>query len=204
MTGTRITTVIFDLGGVLVDWNPEYLYAKIFDQEQMNWFLNTVCTQAWNMEQDAGRSFEEACNTLIPHFPEYEKEIRMFFTRWDEMIKSEVEGSVLILSKLKELNKVKLYALTNWSSETFPIARKRFDFLNDFRGIVVSGDEKTRKPYPKIYNILLDRYGLKAESCLFIDDSIDNVLAARNLGITAIHFTDPGQLEKELNLLELL
>lgn len=196
----KIEAVIFDLGGVLVDWNPEYLYAKIFknDAKKMTWFLNTVCTPAWNMEQDAGRTFEEGIEILTTAYPEYEPEIRSFFERWEEMIKSENKGTVLILNLLSELNKVKLYALTNWSSETFPIAQRRFDFLKRFEGIVVSGEEKTRKPFSKIYEITLDRYGLRAENCLFIDDSFENIEAAKLLGFNTVHFTNALQLNMDL------
>lgn len=196
----KIEAVIFDLGGVLVDWNPEYLYAKIFknDAKKMTWFLNTVCTPAWNMEQDAGRTFEEGIEILTTAYPEYEREIRSFFERWEEMIKSENKGTVLILNLLSELNKVKLYALTNWSAETFPIAQRRFDFLKRFEGIVVSGEEKTRKPFSKIYEITLDRYGLKAENCLFIDDSFENIEAAKLLGFNTVHFTNALQLNMDL------
>lgn len=204
MKSAKITTVIFDLGGVLVDWNPKYLYAKIFDEDKMNWFLDTICTTAWNMEQDAGRSFEDGCDLLIRQYPEYEKEIVIFFDRWEEMLKGEIEDTVLILNDLYLLNKVTLYALTNWSAETFPLAKQRFDFLKLFRGIVVSGEEMTRKPFSKIYETTLDRYGLIPEKCLFIDDSLDNVNAAKELGINAIHFLDPGQLRIELEQLQLL
>lgn len=196
----KIEAVIFDLGGVLVDWNPEYLYAKIFknDAKKMTWFLNTVCTPAWNMEQDAGRTFEEGIEILTTAYPEYEPEIRSFFERWEEMIKSENQDTVVILKSLSELNKVKLYALTNWSSETFPIAQRRFDFLKRFEGIVVSGEEKTRKPFSKIYEITLDRYGLRAENCLFIDDSFENIEAAKLLGFNTVHFTNALQLNMDL------
>ena len=206
MLNSKIDTVIFDLGGVLVDWNPEYLYIKIFngDKNKMNWFLNTVCTTAWNMEQDAGRSFQDASQLLISTYPEYEKEICAFYERWEEMLKGEIEDTVLILNILKNLNKVKLYALTNWSAETFPIAKQRFKFLNQFEGIVVSGDEKTRKPYTKIYDIILDRYDLSPEKCLFIDDSLDNINAAKSLNINALHFKTPLQLKSDLIKLRLL
>ena len=154
MGNSKIDTVIFDLGGVLIDWNPEYLYAKIFkdDPEKMNWFLSTVCTPDWNMEQDAGRTFEDATQLLVNDYPEYKKEISAFYDRWEEMIKGEIHDTVLILNSLHRLNEVKLYALTNWSIQTFPIAKQRFSFLQQFEGIVVSGEEKTRKPYSKIIN----------------------------------------------------
>ena len=202
----KIEAVIFDLGGVLVDWNPEYLYAKIFknDAKKMAWFLNSVCTPAWNMEQDAGRTFEEGTEILTSEYPEYEPEIRSFFERWEEMLKSEKKDTVLILNLLSELNKVKLYALTNWSAETFPIAQRRFDFLKRFEGIVVSGEEKTRKPFSKIYEITLDRYGLSAENCLFIDDSLENIEAAKLLGFNTVHFSNALQLNMDLKKLGLI
>lgn len=206
MENPKIETVIFDLGGVLVDWNPAYLYRKIFkdDPAKMNWFLQTVCSPSWNMEQDAGRTFEKGAELLIREYPEYENEILVFYERWEEMLKSEITDTVLILNSLKELNKVKLYALTNWSAQTFPIAKKRFEFLKQFEGIVVSGEENTRKPFSKIYNITLERYALSPETCLFIDDSLDNVNAAKSLNINALHFTDAIQLKSDLEKLELL
>jgi len=206
MENPKIETIIFDLGGVLVDWNPEYLYTKIFkdDPNKMDWFLKTVCTTSWNMEQDAGRTFEQGSQILIQDYPEYKKEILVFYERWEEMLKGEINDTVLILNSLKELNKVKLYALTNWSAETFPIAKRRFGFLQQFEGIVVSGEEKTRKPYSKIYEITLERYGLSPETCLFIDDSIDNVNAAKSLHINALHYTSALQLKSDLNQLGLL
>lgn len=206
MINKRIDTVIFDLGGVLVDWNPEYLYSKIFknDPYKMNWFLENVCTKEWNMEQDAGRSFAEACELLIKKHPEYKVEIEAFHKRWEEMLQGEISGTVLILNKLKRLNKVSLYALTNWSEETFPIAQRQYEFLKLFEGIVVSGTEKTRKPFDKIYQITLERYDLSAENCLFIDDSFENIEAARKLGINTLHFTEPQKLKDELESLNLL
>lgn len=206
MENPKIETVIFDLGGVLVDWNPEYLYAKIFkdDPEKMDWFLSTVCTPDWNMEQDAGRTFEDATQLLVKEYPEYKKEIAAFYDRWGEMIKDQIHGTVLILKTLKELNEVKLYALTNWSIQTFPIAKQRFNFLKQFDGIVVSGEENTRKPYSKIYKTTLERYNLSPERCLFIDDSLDNVNAAKDLNINALRFTDAVQLKSDLIQLGLI
>lgn len=200
MEEKNIKYVIFDLGGVVADWNPEYLYEKVFkgDKEKMNWFLNTVCTKDWNMEQDAGRTFEEGTQILLKTFPEYESEIRMFFDRWEEMLKGEIKDTVLILNKLKSLNEVKLYALTNWSSETFPIAERRFDFLKSFEGIVVSGEEFTRKPYTKIYEITLNRFSLSPEHCIFIDDSLENIEGAHKMGINGIHYKNPTQLKDAL------
>lgn len=200
MAENKIENIIFDLGGVLLDWNPEYLYSKIIvdDQEKMDWFLQNICTTEWNMEQDAGRSFKEGTDLLLDQYPQYESWIRAFYVRWNEMLKGEIKDSILILNKLNELSELKLYALTNWSVETFPIAESRFSFFKLFEGIVVSGMEHTRKPYPKIYEILLDRYQIEAEKCLFIDDNKDNVDAARQLGMAAIYFKNPDQLNLDL------
>ncbi len=206
MDKPQVKYVIFDLGGVLVDWNPEYLYKKVFkgEPEKMKWFLNTVCTKAWNMEQDAGRTFEEGTQNLLKTFPEYESEIRMFFDRWEEMLKGEIKGTSLILKNLNDLNEVKLYALTNWSAETFPIAKRRFDFLNCFEGVVVSGEEFTRKPFSRIYEITLNRFDLQPQHCVFIDDSLENIETARKMGIIGIHYKNSNQLKQELQLLKVL
>jgi len=200
MVENKIENIIFDLGGVLLDWNPEYLYAKIIedDQEKMDWFLQNICTTEWNIQQDAGRSFKEGTDLLLDQYPQYETWIRAFYVRWNEMLKGEIEGTILTLNKLNGLSELKLYALTNWSVETFPIAEARFPFLKLFEGIVVSGMENTIKPFPQIYQILLNRYQLEAEKCLFIDDNKDNVEAARHLGMVAIHFNSPDQLNQEL------
>ena len=205
-TSKQIDTVIFDLGGVLIDWNPEYLYRKIFagNDEKTKWFLNNICTPDWNMEQDAGRSFELACALLIKEHPKYKSEISAFIDRWEEMIIGEIKGTVLILNELKRLNKVKLYALTNWSAETFPIAKRKYSCLNQFEDIVVSGVEKTRKPYPKIYEITLERFNLQPETCLFIDDSLDNINKANEMNFNTIHFKNPAQLKEEIEILGLL
>lgn len=200
-----INTVIFDLGGVLIDWNPKYLYRKIFTGEsQMNQFLDKICTGEWNEEQDGGRTLQEATDTLVKQYPEHDENIRAYYSRWPEMLGGVIEGTVDIFKKLKDSNKYKIYALTNWSAETFPIAAQQYELLSWFDGIVVSGTEKIRKPFPKIYQILLDRYGVKAEEALFIDDNVRNVTAAKNAGIDSIVFTSPEQLLEELTAKGLL
>jgi 2-haloacid dehalogenase len=194
-----INTIIFDLGAVLIDWNPDYMYKTIFDDEQeMRDFLATVTTPDWNEEQDAGRTLQEGTELLIQKHPHHETNIRAFYGRWIEMLGDAFEGTVEIFKELKESNKYKIYALTNWSAETFPMAQQKFDFLNWFDGVVVSGAEKMRKPTPEFYQILLDRYNVKAQESLFIDDNYRNILAAEKLGINSIHFTSPEQLKEEL------
>ncbi|WP_187263428.1 HAD family hydrolase [Pontibacter beigongshangensis] len=193
------TTIIFDLGAVLIDWHPHHLYRKIFDDEaEMLHFLENICTSAWNEEQDGGRTLQEATELLVAQHPEQEEYIRAFYGRWEEMLGGAIDGTVKIFEELKAQNKFKFYALTNWSSETFPIALERFEFLKWFDGIVVSGDEKDRKPFPSFYQLLLDRYEVKPQEALFIDDNLRNIHAAEKIGIDSIHFQKPEQLREEL------
>ena len=192
-------TIIFDLGAVLIDWNPRYLYRKIFkDESKMEWFLNNICTPDWNEEQDAGRSFKEASDLLIEQHPEWETEIMAFRLRWEEMLGGPIEGTVEILNAVKNSGQYKLIALTNWSAETFPIAKSKYDFLGWFDGIVMSGEEKTRKPFSKFYRIMIDRYDLKPERCVFIDDNPRNIKGGLDHGIPGIQFIDPQQLKESL------
>lgn len=196
---TKPETIIFDLGAVLIDWNPRYLYRKIFpDESKMEWFLSNICTPDWNEEQDAGRSFSDATDLLIKQHPEWEAEIRAFWLRWEEMLAGPIEGTVEILKAVKNSGEYKVLALTNWSAETFPVARSKYDFLGWFDGIVMSGEEKTRKPFSKFYRIMIERYNLIPESCVFIDDNLRNIEGGRQLGIAGIQFTDPVQLKESL------
>ena len=206
MSKTQIDNIVFDLGGVLVDWDPKYLYSKVFngDHKRMNFFLSEVCTPEWNVEQDAGRSLAEATQILVEKFPDHENHIRLFYDRWSEMIRGSVRGTVTLLEELKKKDAHNLYALTNWSAETFPVALERFDFLGHFQGIVVSGEEKTRKPFPKIYEILFERYSLDPGTSVFIDDSRPNVKTATELGMIGIHFSHPEQLSSDLRSLGVL
>ena len=202
----KIKNIIFDLGGVLIDWSPDYVYSKEFNGniEKMNWFYDNICTMDWNENQDAGYSMKKATNERIKMFPNYEKLIKMYYGRWDEMLKDSIKGSVDLLQRLVESKKYKIIALTNWSAETFPKALNKFEFLNLFEGIVVSGEEKTRKPFKKIYKIALKRYNLEAEKTLFIDDNLRNIIAANKLSIQTIHFKTPEKLENELKKLKLI
>ncbi len=194
-----IETIIFDLGGVLIDWDPRHLYRKIFDDEAaMERFLQEVTTPEWNEEQDAGRPLAEATEGLLRQHPQYETEIRAFYGRWPEMLNGPIEGSLDILEALYRQDSHRLYALTNWSAETFPVAQARYAFLQWFEGILVSGKEKLKKPDPRIFQLLLDRYDIDAPRSLFIDDNLRNVEAARAVGISAIHFQGPDQLRTAL------
>ncbi|MEQ8469540.1 MAG: HAD family phosphatase [Marinoscillum sp.] len=199
-----IKTIIFDLGGVLIDWNPRYLYRKMFeDESEMEHFLSEVCHGDWNMQQDAGRPFRKGVDELVKVFPKYEKEIQAYWNRWIEMIAGEIMGTVEIINQISAKG-YPLYALTNWSSETFPLVRNDYAFFDLFEGIVVSGDEKMAKPDLEFYKVLLDRYHIKAENSLFIDDNEPNIRAAEELGFQTIHFKSPKQLIEELRDLSIL
>lgn len=202
----KVKNIIFDLGGVLIDWNPEYVYLDAFkgNRKKMEKFFDEVCTFDWNENQDAGYPLANATEDRIALFPEQADLIRMYYGRWEEMLRGSISGTVSILKKIVSNNEYRVFALTNWSAETFPIALKRFDFLHWFEGIVVSGTEKTRKPFPEIYETTLERYDLKACESIFIDDNERNVAAANQLGIQTIKFLNPHQLKKDLKTKEIL
>ena len=195
-----IKNIIFDLGGVLIDWNPEYVYLEVFggDRKKMQWFFEEICTMEWNENQDAGYPIQQATEERVNMFPQYEQWIRMYYGRWEEMLGDSISETVVILNKLLKKSDYRVAALTNWSAETFPVALERFEFLHRFEGIVVSGTEKTRKPFHEIYQLTLDRFGFKAEESLFIDDNLRNIEAAAKLGIHTIHFKSPADLEYSL------
>ena len=201
----RRSVVVFDVGGVLLQWDPRHLYRKLFagDDAAMEHFLGNVCTEEWNERQDAGRTFADAAAELLPAHADKAHLIHAFGRRFDEMIPGAIEETVDILRELKRAG-VPLYAVTNWSAETFPSAQNRFDFLAEFDGIVVSGEEGVIKPDPRIFRILLDRYDIPAHAAVFIDDNPANAEAATNLGIHGIHFRSPQQLRLELVELGLL
>lgn len=198
------TTVVFDLGNVLVRWNPRLLYEQLIpDADELERFFSTVITHDWIRDQDAGRTFADGIALLTAQFPHYQNEIRAFWERWEEMVPGPIEETVEILAELRE-RRTPLYALTNWSHETFPIARPRFPFLDWFEAIVVSGEVQLVKPDARIYRHLLDAHGLRAEDCVFIDDSPANVAGAEAVGIAALHFQSPERLRQDLIELKLL
>ena len=197
--------VVFDLGGVLLDWNPRHLYRKLFagDEAAMEHFLATVCTHEWNRCQDAGRTFAEGARLLKAEHPDKGDLIDAYHSRFDEMIAGPIAGSVEILAELRDRGML-LYGLTNWSAETYPPARERYAFLSWFRGILVSGEVGVIKPNPRIFELLIERFGIASEAAVYIDDVEANVVAARPFGIHAIHFTTPAALRQELLGLGLL
>lgn len=193
------SVAIFDLGGVLLDWDPRHLYRKLFagDDAAMENFLATVCTTEWNERQDAGRTFAAATEALMPRHAHQRELIEAFGARFGEMIPGAIEGTVAILAELRARD-VPIYAITNWSAETFPPQRARFPFLDHFHDIVVSGVEGVIKPDPRIFRILLDRNDVSPRDAVFIDDVAANAAAATTLGIHGIHFRSPDQLRGEL------
>ena len=205
MPGSRPPVVIFDLGGVLIELDPRHLYRRHFngDAVAMEDFLENVCTAEWNRQQDAGRPFVEAEAEAVARHPDKVEFIRAWASHFHEMIPGAISGTVEILEELRQRD-VPLYALTNWSAETFATQSARFEFLAWFDGIVVSGQEKLIKPDPRIFRLLMERYGIDPEHAVFIDDVSTNVAAAEALGIHGIHFTGPDELRRELSRLSLL
>lgn len=195
----KITTIIFDLGNVLIDWNPKYVFDKLFDdEERKKFFFENICTMEWNEMQDAGRPIKEATEELVEKHPEWKEYIEAYYGQWKDMLGGPLHDTVEIFKELKQLEKYKLYALTNWSAELFPYALEMYEFLHWFDGRVVSGEEKMRKPDHEFYHILLNRFNVTPEHALFIDDNFRNVKAAQEIGINTIHFTSPKQLKDEL------
>jgi len=192
-----IKNIVFDFGGVLVDWNPRYMYKSVFnDDALMERFLADVCTDEWNVQQDKGRSLAEGTRLLQERFPEHHDMIQLFYDKWDVMLHSDIKENVDVLYELK--GKYKLLGLTNWSAETFPIALARYSFFGEFDGIVVSGEEKLIKPDRAIFDVLLERYKISAAESVFIDDNIANIRTANALGFNTIHVNDGMNLHDEL------
>jgi len=207
---TRISAVVFDIGNVLIEWNPRHLYRKIFmdengaaDDAEVERFLATICTQQWNEKQDVGRRLDEGTTELLERHPEQAAAIRAFYGRFQEMIPGEIPGSVDLLEALKARG-CPVFGLSNYTRETFPPTRARFPFLGLFDGIVVSGEEGVMKPDPEIFHILASRYDLQPEGTLFIDDTAGNVTAAEALGFRGHHFRDAAGLAARLSALNLL
>lgn len=195
----KIKNIIFDFGGVLMDWNPRYFFKDYFkDDEKMEYFLENIAQDEWNIEQDRGRSLSEGTEIQVKKFPEWEKEIRAFYDNWTVMLKSDIPQNVDVLRQLKNTD-YQLFGLTNWSEETFPYALENYDFFQIFDGkIVVSGTEKLIKPDPKIWYVLLERYNIQAEESVFIDDNLKNIEMAQSLGFKTIHVYPETDLKQEL------
>ncbi len=203
--GARRSVAIFDLGGVLIEWDPRHLYRKLFggDTAAMEDFLANVCTTEWNERQDAGRSFADGARELLPRHADKRDLIEAWSQRFGEMIPGAIDGTVDILATLKRRG-VPIYGVSNWSAETFPPQRERFPFLTWFDDIVISGVEHVIKPDPRIFRILLERNAIAPESAVYIDDVAANAAAAARLGLHGIHFRSPDQLRRDLAAVGLL
>jgi 2-haloacid dehalogenase len=199
----RITAVVFDLGGVLIDWDPRYLYRQLMAEDEIEPFLDEIGFREWNLAQDAGGSWEDAVAALSARHPHRRELIAAYPDRFPETMAGPIDGTVAVLDELHDRG-TRLVALTNWSSGTFPHARSTFGFLDRFEGIVVSGEEGVAKPDPQLFRTLLDRYGLEAGETVFVDDNAANIDAARALGMIGVQFTDPDRLRSDLTRLGLL
>ena len=190
---------LFDLGGVFFDWDPDHFYKNVFENiEEREFFLAEVCNDQWNVQQDAGRSIAEAELELIPKFPHYEKEIKMYYKNHRKMIRGVFEQSIDILKKLKDKN-YECYVLSNWSAETFLGMTDDYPFLKLFDGLLISGEDKLMKPDSAIYELAKNRFNLNPEETVFIDDKRENIEAAKGLDFKTIHLTDPKNIEIEIN-----
>jgi 2-haloacid dehalogenase len=191
--------VVFDIGGVLIDWNPRYLYRKLFaeDTTAMEEFLNSVCTPDWNLQQDAGRTWKEAIDDLSARYPEKAELIAAYDLNWDEMVSGPIPGTADLLWELKRRG-TPVYCITNFSVDKLNRARERFAELNAFEGIVISGEVRLLKPDAAIYRRLLDQHDLHAEDTLFVDDVQHNVEGARAVGMHAVRFVDADTLRNDL------
>jgi 2-haloacid dehalogenase len=203
-TGAELTTVVFDLGGVLIEWDPRRMYRTLFDDEaEMEHFLATICTSEWNLEQDRGRPVAEATELLTRQFPDRAELIEAYYGRWEEMLGDLIWDTVAIVDDLHSRG-VRLLALTNWSHEEFPTARPRMTFLDHFDGVLVSGEVKLIKPDPAIFELLVERHQVDPATAVFVDDSPANVVSAAGLGFDAIRFTSSAELRRDLAVRGLL
>lgn len=204
MNKPHIKAVIFDYGNVLIEWNPRYVYQDHFpnDPEGMENFLKEVDFMGWNNRQDKGRTFREGVADLSAQFPQYANLIQAYHDNWKDSIGKSYTGTVEIMKQLKQKG-YPLYGLTNWSAETFPYAREKFDFFEMLEDMVISGEVGYVKPEPEIYHLLLEKIKRPAQECLFIDDSLPNIQQAKKMGFEAIHFESSEQLAGELKSMNL-
>ena len=202
---TNIQAILFDFGNVLIEWNPRYVFRRYFpnDDPAMERFLHEVDFMDWNAQQDKGRSFAEGVAILSKQFPHYAELIQAYHDNWKDSIGNHFEGTVDIMKRMKKAG-YSLYGLSNWSAETFPIAREQYDFFDLLDDIIISGEVGSIKPEPEFFDIALKRIGKPSNECLFIDDSLANIEQARKMGFATIHFESSEQLEEELHKMQLL
>ncbi|MBQ4284956.1 MAG: HAD family phosphatase [Bacteroidales bacterium] len=197
-----IKNIVFDFGGVLVDWNPHYLYDGYFgSREKADWFLANICTMDWNVQMDGGKSFAQGIAELSAVHPQWSREIQMYFDRWMDMMGEEIPHMRELIQDLKRRG-YRIFGLTNWSAETFCQVRHRYGIFDLLEGMTVSGEEHVTKPDQAIYRRLLERFSLVPGECLFIDDNAANVAGAIQAGMAAVRFTDPATLKEYLDTLQ--
>ena len=190
---------LFDLGGVFFDWNPRYFFKDIFlNSADLEYFLSSVCNDEWNIQQDAGRTIKDAEEELIPKFPKYKEQIKLYYPNHRRMIKEVFSESIDILSELKERN-YSSYVLSNWSAETFVGMTDDYPFLKHFDGLLISGEVQLVKPNPRIYELAMRRFNLELKETVFIDDRLENVQAAKKLGFKIIHLVNPKDIRRKIN-----
>ena len=201
---SQIKAIIFDFGNVLLEWNPRYVYQRYFqdDPEGMEQFFKEVNFADWNLQQDKGRPFAEGVAILSEKFPHYAELIQAYHENWIDSIGAAYGGTIEILKQLKKAG-YPLYGLSNWSAETFPFAREKYDFFDLFDDFVISGDVGHVKPDPEIFQIMLEKIGRPARECLFIDDALTNINQAQKMGFATVHFQSPEQLAIALHDLKI-
>jgi len=200
----KINSIVFDLGNVLIDWNPRYLYRKLLPSEtEIEWFLENICNDDWNKKHDEGQNFRVGIKKLSNIYPKYSELIKNWFDRWEEMLGGPLEETVEILAELKK-NEIQLYILSNWSAETYPKAEAMYDFLHWFDGKIISGEVGKIKPDPEIFHILTKKFNLNPENSIFIDDKLVNIKAANLLGFHGIHFQNATLLRNDLKKFKLI
>ena len=200
----KTPNIVFDLGNVLIDWDPRHLYRKLLGNEtEVEWFLENVCNDEWNIKHDKGQSFDKGISELSKLYPQYSDLIKNWFDRWEEMLGGPMEDSVELLAELKKLG-FPLYILSNWSAETYPKAEARYEFLKWFDGKIISGEVGKIKPDPEIFHILTNTYNLNPENSVFIDDKLINIEAANLIGFQGIHFKNAESLRNDLRKVKLI
>jgi 2-haloacid dehalogenase len=198
MATAQIEAVVFDIGGVLLDWDPRRLYRQLItDPDQLDDFLGRICTRQWHLAHDLGEDTEQSCRALAAQYPEHAELIMAWSDRSEEMIGGVLTQTVEVLSELRSAD-VRCFVLSNMEPDKFVLRRARYDFFELLEGCVISGLEGVAKPDQKIFEILLSRYGLDPASTVFIDDLPANVAVARELGVAAIQFTTAAQLRSDL------
>lgn len=200
-----IKNIIFDFGGVLIDWNPLHLYNRYFlgDEAKARWFIDNICTMEWNVQMDAGKPFADGIRELTALHPEWADAIAAYRARWQEMIGGPIPGMTDVVRQLKDAG-YHVFGLSNWSWETLSTIIDDYPVIKELEGVVISGLEYVIKPQPEIYRLLLDRYRLKADECVFIDDNLANVQGAEAVGIHGLLFAGPEMLKEEFKKLHIM